>query len=56
MGGIWKISLQAIDPKLQDVFGEIDVEGCMDVSTIQVTHKSGDHEVISFDSGSAAAP
>jgi hypothetical protein len=55
-GTPWSISLKAIDPQMQKVFGTIDVEGCKDISTIRVDHENGDHEVIHFDAGDSSVP
>lgn len=55
-GEPWAVSLQTIDPKLQEAVGQIDIEGCSDISRIKIYHKNGDYELIRFDMGSASTP
>jgi hypothetical protein len=55
-GNPWAVSLQTIDPKLEEAISQIEVEGCVDISTIKIMHKNGDYELIRFDPGSASTP
>jgi len=55
-GAPWAVTLQTIDPKLQEAVSQIEVEGCTDVSKIKVLHKNGDYELIRFDAGGTSTP
>jgi hypothetical protein len=55
-GEPWTVSLQTVDPKLQEAVSRIEIEGCVDVSRIRIDHKNGDYELIRFGSPSASTP
>ena len=56
----WTVSLETIDPALKKAVERIDVQGCTDVTAIEIRHPNGDHENIRFegdsDGGAAATP
>ncbi|GAB2179352.1 hypothetical protein DLREEDagr8_49100 [Dongia sp. agr-C8] len=55
-GAPWAVSLQTTDPKLQEAVSQIDIEGCVDISTIRINHKNGDYELIRFGRGGTSTP
>jgi len=54
-GAPWSVSLEPIDPQMHKIIGKIEVIGCKDISTIKVDHQNGDHEVMTFGTGSNPA-
>jgi hypothetical protein len=55
-GAPWSVSLEALDPQMAKILGNIEVLGCTDISTIKIDHQNGDREVITFAAGAAPAP
>jgi hypothetical protein len=53
-GKPWAVSLDTIDPMLKKAVSRIDVQGCTDVTAIDIQHPNGDHERITFGDRSTA--
>jgi hypothetical protein len=49
----WSVSLETIDPALKKAVERIDVQGCTEVTAIEIRHPNGDHESIRFEGDSA---